>query len=306
MKAKVYIPIIIGAGAAAGVILGVVNFKPQKVENDQNQSVIAQETTTSETTLSEEEKKKLEEQKQQEYEEKEKKEEQNASDKLKKKEEEKKKKKEEEEKKKEEEEAKKKEEEEKKKKEEATEESGQSNENTGDSERKPSADDEYEYIYVPVNNNPENNTQNNPAPITTAAPAATVHEHDWKKVTRTVHHDAVTHIEKKYAGTAEYTECRRYGELIFTVTTDYGVSDFYQVCKTTDGRVIYQTYSESEKQERGYFMSLLNIPSDDSSYVFSTDAKELTKDVTVPDKEAYDEEVIDHYVCSTCGQTWRG
>lgn len=305
MKAKVYIPIIIGAGAAAGIILGVVNFGSHKPENDQDHSVIAQETTTSETTLSEEEKKKLEEQKNKEYEEKKKKEEQNASDKLKKKDEEKQKKKEEEAKKKEEEEKKKEEEEKRKAEEEkASEESREGTEEELQTEKSDS-DDGYEYIYVPVNNNSNNYGQqySDSGYQTEPAPAQTQHLHTWEQVYRTVHHNATTHNEKQRVGTTEYQECFYNGSLYFTLITEYDGTYFYQVCRLANGDLFHETAMESEKIDINDVMKRMRISAEDEAYTFTNRIEEITNDVTVTDKEAYDEKVFDHWVCTGCGQT---
>ena len=313
MKAKVYIPIIIGAGAAAGIILGVVNFGSHRKENQPEQQIIAQETTTAETTLSEEEKKKLEDQKNREYEEKKKKEEQNASDKLKKKDEEKQKKKEEEAKKKEEEE-KKKEEEEKKEKEKASEENGEGTEESQDEDSLNSTDhngretddgEGYDYIHVPVNNDTGNNSQqySDNGSQNEPAPTKTQHVHAWEAVYRTVHHNATTHNEKKKVGTTEYKECFYNGSLYFTLITEYDGSYFYQVCKLSNGDLFHETSMESEKIDINDVMRQMRISAEDESYTFTNRIEEITNDVTVTDKEAYDEKVFDHWVCTGCGQT---
>lgn len=322
MKAKVYIPIIIGAGAAAGIILGVVNFGSHRKENEQDQPVIAQETTTAETTLSEEEKKKLEEQKNKEYEEKKKKEEQNASEKLKKKDEEKQKKKEEEAKKKEEEEKKKAEEEKKKAEEEKKKEEEKASEEIEDgtygSQTEESlassdhnggeADDdvEYEYIYVPVNNNSNSYGQQNTEQSSQTEPTTTQtqHVHTWDPVYITVHHNATTHNEKKKVGTTEYNECFYNGSPYFTLITEYEGSYFYQVCKLANGDLFHETSMESEKIDIDDVKRQMHISEEDEAYTFKDRIEEITNDVTVPDREAYDEKKFDHWVCTGCGQTY--
>ena len=299
MKAKVYIPIIIAAGAAAGLALGFANFgNGDKVKNDAEQTQAAQETT-----LSAEELAKIEEQKEKEYEEKVKEEEENAAEYFKKRQEEKEKKAEEEKKKAEEEKKKKEEEEKQKESEEETKESKENEEEQETQETKESDEPEYEYIYVPADNsyNQGNNDSGNQNPQ--SAPQTTQHTHSWQAVYKTVHHNAKTHDEKVRVGTTEYTECMYNGEPYFTLTTEYSDSGFYQVCKLSDGSLAYETNKENEKKEITFFMELMNISAEDEAYTFSTQVEEITDDITVTDQAAYDEQVFDHYICSGCGQT---
>ncbi len=304
MKKKVYIPLIIGAGAAAGIILGVVNFGSRSDVSYENSTDIAQETTSSETTLSEEEKKKLEEQKEKEYEEKERQEEKNVSDRLKAKEEEKKKKKEEEEKKRAEEKRK---EEEKKNKDKDNDKDGRREDADGQGpeysdlyDDEGNEDDDTDiYTYLPNDKKTEQGSSNSGGGNTSQA---TQHRHSWEAVYRTVHHDAQTHNEKRTVGNREITECTYNGSLFFVFLTEYEDSSFYQVCKLANGNLIFETSREYDKKNLNYFKNMMHISPDDTAYDFSTRTEEILKDVTVTDQAAYDEKVFDHYVCKTCGQ----
>ena len=298
MKAKIYVPIIVGAGAVAGIIFGVMNLGSHVEKKDLNQSNIAQETTLSdhvETALSEEEKKKQEEQKKKEYEEKEKKEEQSASDRLKKLEEEREKKKEAEEKKRTEEEEKEKNnndnDEEKEDKE------GILNQTPLDNNADPG------YMSVPANNSSGYNGQEYSGADDQTQASHTPHQHTWEAVYRTVHHNAATHNEKRKTGSVEYTDCYYYGSPFFSLTTEIEGSSFYQVCKFSNGDLVFETSDINQKKDINYFMSRMKISADDESYTFFTRIEEIKADVTVTDREAYDEKVFDHYICRGCGQT---
>ena len=305
MKAKVYIPIIVGAGAAAGLILGLSNIGPRvEKKTEETQTVVAQETTTAKPAETKKDSKADDDKK---------KEEEN------KKKEEEKKKKEEEEKKKAEEEKKKKEEEEKKEEQEEKDKEKETDPGKDSTEEAKTADKDnsegdgevvYEYVYVPVNSDQVSNADNNaggnsgnqaPSPSAPSTPAQTQHTHTWQRVDRVVHHDAQTHKENRKTGTVEYIDCTRYGYPYFTVITEYDQGSFYQVCKLSNGSVFAEFNKESDRKDLAYFRSLFNISYDDESYQFNTRTEDITAEVTVTDREAYDERV-DHYVCSSCGQ----
>ena len=293
MKAKVYIPIIVAAGAAAGLILGLSNVGLHADrEQEETTTVLAQETTTKPTETTKDPK--IEAEKKKEEEDKKKKEEE-------------KKKAEEEKKKKEEEEAKKKEQEEKDKKTDGASEENkdEGNKPAGQSNDTGTGDDNVEYIYVPVNNYPDYNTNNNsgsnPDAVQTQ-PAATQHTHSWEAIYKTVHHDARTHKENRKTGTVEYTECTYYGNTYFTVKTEYEQDGFYQVCKLSNGYVLFETNRENDRKEISYFTSLMGISTEDERYGFNTKTEDIMGEVTVTDQEAYDERVFDYYICNGCGQ----
>ena len=295
MKAKVFIPItIIAAGAVTGIALGLSNIG----SGGEKKAEVSHTEISQETTLSEEELAKIEEQKEKEYEEKVKEEEANAAEFFKKRQEEKQKK--------EEEEKKKKEEEEKQKKTEGSVEEStdnKENETTEGSAEAYGDETEYEYVYAPVEDNSSGSYNNSSGSNNSYEPTTTRHTHSWQAVYRTVHHNAQTHNEKKQVGTVEYTECNHNGDLFFSLTTEYADTGFYQVCKLSNGDLVFETNKEDEKKEISYFMNLMNISAEDETYAFATRVEEVSNDVTVTDREAYDEEIFDHYICTGCGQT---
>ena len=301
-KAKIYIPVIVGIGAIAGAIIGVTTTAPNRKDHEH----IAQETTiavTGETTtLSEEEKKAKEEEKKREFEEKKKKEEENMKKKEDEKEKEKAEKKEEKESDKEDKE---------KDKEKETKETKKKDDSSEAKESEDEEQDDYDYIYQDEDTNSSGNGGNAYTPVSTpvqytpqTAPASTssVHRHNWQAVYKTVHHDAQTHTENKKVGSVEKSDCSTNGEISFTLITESTEGGFYQVCKLANGDYIFETDKQDERKDVAYFMSQLGLSEDDDSVSVSSSTDDITDEVTVTDKDAYDEKVFDYYVCTGCGQ----
>lgn len=113
------------------------------------------------------------------------------------------------------------------------------------------------------------------------------HTHTWKPVYKTVHHKAVTHKEDK----GHYE--------------DQGYDKTVVVCKTCNAKFdTNEAFCEHQKATREEY------PNDDSKWHVGAVTKTVhvskkvwvSKWVTVVDKEAWDEKVLDHYECS-CGAT---
>lgn len=113
------------------------------------------------------------------------------------------------------------------------------------------------------------------------------HTHTWKPVYKTVHHKAVTHKEDK-----GHYEDQGYDKTVIHCNT----------CKKE-----FTDFSDFSEHQR---ISRETNPDDDSKWHggSSTYTKHFEKKVwvskwvTVVDKEAWDEKVLDHYECS-CGAT---
>ena len=113
------------------------------------------------------------------------------------------------------------------------------------------------------------------------------HQHNWKAVYRTVHHDAITHTEDQ-----GHYEDRGYSETI---------------CKCSTCGAQFKTNSELLAHQR---VSRETYPDDDSKWhvgssTYTTHISNnvwVSNIVTVTDSPAWDEQVLDHYECS-CGAT---
>lgn len=113
------------------------------------------------------------------------------------------------------------------------------------------------------------------------------HTHTWKPVYKTIHHKAVTHKEDK-----GHYEDQGYDKTVICCN---------ECGKEFDNLKDLQTHSDAIMKK---------YPDDDSKWHVgsSTYTKHISKKVwvskwvTVVDKEAWDEKVLDHYECS-CGAT---
>lgn len=113
------------------------------------------------------------------------------------------------------------------------------------------------------------------------------HQHNWKAVYRTVHHDAVTHTEDQ-----GYYEDRGYNRTVIS-------------CKTCGATFTSMSDLEAHKN-----VSREMYPDDDSKWHVGSVTKTewvsnnvwVSNIVTVTDNPAWDEQVLDHYECS-CGAT---
>lgn len=113
------------------------------------------------------------------------------------------------------------------------------------------------------------------------------HQHNWKAVYRTVHHDAVTHTEDQ----GHYE--------------DRGYNSTVEVCKTCGAE--FTTNSDLCQHQR---VSRETNPDDDSKWHVGAITRSswvsnnvwVSNIVAVTDSPAWDEQVLDHYECS-CGAT---
>ena len=137
-------------------------------------------------------------------------------------------------------------------------------------------------------------TPTEPVKPTTPAPTEPtkpVHEHSWEAITKTVHHDEVSHTEKVQVGTVTVVDIPSYtyidgvkvGEHYECVACGAWDPDDEHLIACQSGTTLVDTYEEKE----------VTVPA-------VTHEEPLYDTVKVIDKEAWDETVITGYQCS-CG-----
>ena len=158
------------------------------------------------------------------------------------------------------------------------------------------------------NNNSGNNSgNNNGSNGNTSTPDTPSHTHNWKPVYTTVHHEAVTHDEDRW--------------VVDKAAWDEAVYVYMEVCNNCKpdsknpcercrrlgiGKYAYSTLQELQEHQN-------ECLDDGGGCMFSSTVKMLDhyihhdeeghyETVTIVDKEAWDEQVIDHYECD-CGET---
>lgn len=158
------------------------------------------------------------------------------------------------------------------------------------------------------NNNSGNNSgNNNGSNGNTSTPDTPSHTHNWKPVYTTVHHEAVTHDEDRW--------------VVDKAAWDEAVYVYMEVCNNCkpDSKnpcercrhLGIEKYSYSTLQELQEHQN--ECLDDGGGCMFSSTVKMLDyyihhdeeghyETVTIVDKEAWDEQVIDHYECD-CGET---
>ena len=162
------------------------------------------------------------------------------------------------------------------------------------------------------NNNNNNDSGNNSGSSSgnngnTSTPDTPSHTHNWKPVYTTVHHKAVTHDEDRW--------------VVDKAAWDEAVYVYMEVCNNCKpdsknpcercrrlgiGKYAYSTLQELQEHQN-------ECLDDGGGCMFSSTVKMLDhyihhdeeghyETVTIVDKEAWDEQVIDHYECD-CGET---
>lgn len=161
------------------------------------------------------------------------------------------------------------------------------------------------------NNNNSNSGNNNNGSSSgngnTSTPDTPSHTHNWKPVYTTVHHKAVTHDEDRW--------------VVDKAAWDEAVYVYMEVCNNCKpdsknpcercrrlgiGKYAYSTLQELQEHQN-------ECLDDGGGCMFSSTVKMLEhyihhdeeghyETVTIVDKEAWDEQVIDHYECD-CGET---
>ena len=161
------------------------------------------------------------------------------------------------------------------------------------------------------NNNNSNSGNNNNGSSSgngnTSTPDTPSHTHNWKPVYTTVHHKAVTHDEDRW--------------VVDKAAWDEAVYVYMEVCNNSKpdsknpcercrrlgiGKYAYSTLQELQEHQN-------ECLDDGGGCMFSSTVKMLDhyihhdeeghyETVTIVDKEAWDEQVIDHYECD-CGET---
>lgn len=154
------------------------------------------------------------------------------------------------------------------------------------------------------NNNNNNSGNNNGSNGNTSTPDTPSHTHNWKPVYTTVHHEAVTHDEDRWVvDKAAWDEavkkcvyicnncrvgncerCKHLGITNFEYDSKSALHEHQGTCLDEDGSCAFS--STVERIDR-------YIHHDEEGHY---------ETVTIVDKEAWDERVIDHYECD-CGET---
>ena len=157
------------------------------------------------------------------------------------------------------------------------------------------------------NNGGNNNNGSSSGNGNTSTPDTPSHTHNWKPVYTTVHHKAVTHDEDRW--------------VVDKAAWDEAVYVYMEVCNNCKpdsknpcercrrlgiGKYAYSTLQELQEHQN-------ECLDDGGGCMFSSTVKMLDhyihhdeeghyETVTIVDKEAWDEQVIDHYECD-CGET---
>lgn len=154
------------------------------------------------------------------------------------------------------------------------------------------------------NNNNNNSGNNNGSNGNTSTPDTPSHTHNWKPVYTTVHHKAVTHDEDRWVvDKAAWDEavkkcvyicnnckigncerCKNLGITNFEYDSGAALDEHQYTCLDEDGSCAFSSTVERidhyiHHDEEGHYET-----------------------VTITDKKAWDEQVIDHYECD-CGET---
>lgn len=154
------------------------------------------------------------------------------------------------------------------------------------------------------NNNNNNSGNNNGSNGNTSTPDTPSHTHNWKPVYTTVHHKAVTHDEDRW--------------VVDKAAWDEAVTKLVYICKNCRlgncdrckslGIINYEydskdaLYSHQDPcLEDGGSCSFWSTERRVDHYIHH-DEEGHHETITIVDKEAWDEQVIDHYECD-CGET---
>lgn len=159
------------------------------------------------------------------------------------------------------------------------------------------------------NNNNNNNSGNNSGSSSdnngnTSTPDTPSHTHNWKPVYTTVHHKAVTHDEDRWGvDKAAWDEavyknvyiCRHCRDGRCDRCKSLGITQ-YEYENIAD----FNAHQDACLDEDGSCFSFLTYEKID--HYIHHDEEGHYETVTIVDKEAWDEQVIDHYECD-CGET---
>lgn len=158
-------------------------------------------------------------------------------------------------------------------------------------------------------NNNNNSGNNNGSNGNTSIPDTSSHTHNWKPVYTTVHHKAVTHDEDRWVVDkpawveeqkycvyvclqCKYHECKRCAELGITRYEYSSVDELNE----------HQGSCLDDCVDNGKEGGCSNSTSIEKTNYIHHDEEGHYETVTIVDKEAWDERVIDHYECD-CGET---
>lgn len=154
------------------------------------------------------------------------------------------------------------------------------------------------------NNNNNNSGNNNGSNGNTSTPDTPSHAHNWKPVYTTVHHEAVTHDEDRWVvdkpawDEAVYKNvyiCRHCRDGRCDRCKSLGITQ-YEYENIAD----FNAHQDACLDEDGSCFSFLTYEKID--HYIHHDEEGHYETVTITDKKAWDEQVIDHYECD-CGET---
>lgn len=156
------------------------------------------------------------------------------------------------------------------------------------------------------NNDNNNNGSSSGNSGNTSTPDTPSHTHNWKPVYKTVHHEAVTHKEDRWVvDKAAWVEEQKYCVYICR-NCEPGSPNPCIWCQE-HGRTEYRFSSAAEIDEHQYYCldngggCVSSQTREEINYIHH-DEEGHYETVTITDKEAWDEQVIDHYECD-CGET---
>jgi len=127
--------------------------------------------------------------------------------------------------------------------------------------------------------------------------SGTAHTHTWVDVTKTVHHDKESHVEKRQTGTKTVVDQEAWDE---------DIKETRAVCNkcgysSKSGKDVAMHIVDEHDGDASY--SAKSITVDTKHHDAVTHEEPVYEDVTIVDKEAWDETVVTGQRCSICGAT---
>lgn len=159
------------------------------------------------------------------------------------------------------------------------------------------------------NNNNNNNGSSSGNSGNTSTPDTPSHTHNWKPVYKTVHHEAVTHKEDRWVVDKAAWDEKQVRNVYICLTCKTGLCERCKRLGITNFE--YDSVAELDRHQTECQDDVLENGGDSYCYrsTYREDVTYIHHDeeghyetITITDKEAWDEQVIDHYECD-CGET---